>query len=93
MSRFGAGAGALGGAFVGGLAGNVVASRNQDYDEPDDDRAYIDLMDRYVGSTVGSLLGATIGAAIGAGSSKPKQVAGVSGVGELGNSMGGGFFP
>ena len=45
------------------------------------------------GAFLGIIAGATVGAAIGSGSSKPKQVAGVSGVSALSSNMGGGMFP
>lgn len=95
MSRASASAGAFLGSFVGGAAGIMGAAYvvKQDPDEPDDDVYYSKAADVNFAGFLGVLTGATVGAAIGAGSSKPKQVAGVSGVGSLPSNMGGGFFP
>ena len=87
MSRAGATLGAFTGSTIGAMAGMVAGWALADQErkrpgyDPDDE---VDSS-ATVGLTgmIGTALGGTIGAAIGAGSSKPKQVAGVSGVGEL----------
>lgn len=96
MSRAGATVGAFTGSVIGGMAGMVGGSvlADQERKRPGYDPDEVDSSATVgIVGMLGTGLGGMIGAAIGAGSSKPKQVAGVSGVGELGNSMGGGFFP
>lgn len=94
MSRAGATVGAFTGSVVGGMAGMVAGSvlADQERKRPGYDPDEVDSS-ATVGITgmIGTGLGGMIGAAIGAGSSKPKQVAGVSGVGELRLTSNGSF--
>jgi len=102
MSRVGASFGGVLGAVAGGTAGVYFGNQigMKEAEEKFGPRTqhqstwdvYALETGQYVG-VIGAALGAAIGAAIGAGSSKPKQVAGVSGVGALPSSMGEGFFP
>ncbi len=84
MSRGWAAVGAASGVAVGAVVGSEIASAWA--------LKAIDPIDNN-GFLIGALVGAAVGAAIGAGSSKPKQIAGVSGVGALPRDMGGGFVP
>ncbi len=94
MSRLWAGVGAVAGVAAGSASGAFIgsewASAGTGYFGPPTEE---DRERALKGAAIGALLGAGIGAAIGAGSSKPKQVAGVSGVGALPINMGGEMFP